>query len=191
MKINAISRSADILGKTYSLTQQIWLRANRHCPVSKMKILWVLLSRIIFLHILYTFKFQPTNFLQLKTWKTSILQNEVHKLHNISDLCAMSISICLLEQQYLSQLQQIIHTFLFLHDDPCHSRCLWHWYCYANPCTLYYMITQGCTVPNISSKVQRELHSTTKWDNITNASLLQLKADGETSVVQNKHILFK
>jgi len=137
------------------------MRANRYCPVSKTKILWVLLSQIIFLHIMYTSKFQSTNFLQFKTRKTLILQNELHRLNNITDLCAVSISICPLEQQYPLQLWQIIKIF-FLHDGRCHSRSTWHWYCHANPCTLYYMITQGFTVPNISSKVHRDSHSTTK-----------------------------
>lgn len=127
------------------------MRANRYCPVSKMKILWVLLSQIIFLHTMHTSKFQSTNFLQFKTRKTLILQNELHWLNNITALCAISISICPLEQQYSLQLLQTIQIFLFLHDGRCHSRSTWHWY----PCTLYYMITQACTVPNTSSKVHR------------------------------------
>lgn len=49
------------------------------------------------------------------------------------------------------------------------------------------MVIQVCTAPDVSSKVNRESHTTIRQENITNDSLLQLKTDGETSIEQNTY----
>lgn len=52
------------------------------------------------------------------------------------------------------------------------------------------MVKQVCTAPDIPSKVNRESHTTTRQENITNESLLQLKTDGETSIEQNTYFTY-